>query len=59
MTLIVTVTIRKTLKATARKRKIEINIVIVRELGTLTETMKLTEAGTGRLVAKVTMTVKM
>lgn len=43
MTLIVTVTIRKTLKATARKRKIEINIVIVRELGTLTETMKLTD----------------
>ena len=32
MTLIVTVTIRKTLKATARKRKI--NIVIARELGT-------------------------
>lgn len=57
MTLIVTVTIRKTLKATARK--IEINIVIVRELGTLTETMKLTETGTGRLVAKVTMTVTM
>lgn len=59
MTLIVTVTIRKTLKATTRKRKIEINIVIVRELGTLTETMKLTETGTGRLVAKVTMTVTM
>lgn len=59
MTLIVTVTIRKTLKATARKRKIEINIVIVRELGTLTETMKLTETGTRRLVAKVTMTVTM
>lgn len=57
MTLIVTVTIRKTLKATARK--IEINIVIARELGTLTETMKLTETGTGRLVAKVTMTVTM
>ena len=57
MTLIVTVTIRKTLKATARKRKI--NIVIARELGTLTETMKLTETGTGRLVAKVTMTVTM
>lgn len=57
MTLIVTVTIRKTLKATARK--IEINIVIARELGTLTETMKLTEEGTGRLVAKVTMTVTM
>ena len=57
MTLIVTVTVRKTLKATARKRKI--NIVIARELGTLTETMKLTETGTGRLVAKVTMTVTM
>lgn len=57
MTLIVTVTVRKTLKATARK--IEINIVIARELGTLTETMKLTEEGTGRLVAKVTMTVTM
>lgn len=57
MTLIETVTIRKTLKATARKRKI--NIVIARELGTLTETMKLTEEGTGRLVAKVTMTVTM
>lgn len=57
MTLIVTVTIRKTLKATARKRKI--NIVIARELGTLTETMKLTEEGTGRLAVKVTMTVTM
>lgn len=45
MTLIVTVTIRKTLKATARK--IEINIVIARELGTLTETMKLTETEQG------------